>query len=167
MDKCFFFVLLHFSREYKTHFMRILRKFHSINQHMAFVNSIMHPCIAFCDFVILFPLSPLFYSLNSYSQTNHQHISLCWGSAFKGGLLLWLSWSRIHLQCGTPGFDPWIGKMPWRRERVPTPVFWPGEFYGLYSPWGCKESDTTERLSFSLSGELWASKLTPKSKASV
>ena len=29
---------------------------------------------------------------------------------------------------------------------VPTPVFWPGEFHGLYSPWGRKESDMTERL---------------------
>ena len=26
-------------------------------------------------------------------------------------------------------------KIPWRRERLPTPVFWPGEFHGLYSPW--------------------------------
>ena len=34
--------------------------------------------------------------------------------------------------------------IPWRRERLPTPVFWPGEFHGLYSPWGHKESDTTE-----------------------
>ena len=40
------------------------------------------------------------------------------------------------LQHGRPGFDPWIGKIPWRRERLPTPVFWPGEFCGLYSPWG-------------------------------
>ena len=47
-----------------------------------------------------------------------------------------------------PGFDPWVGKIPWRRERLPTPVFWPGEFNGLYSPWGHKESDTTERLCF-------------------
>ena len=45
------------------------------------------------------------------------------------------------------GFDPWVGKIPWRRERLPTPVFWPGEFHGLYSPWGHKELDTTERLS--------------------
>ena len=30
---------------------------------------------------------------------------------------------------------------PWRRERLPTPVFWPEEFHGLYSPWGCKELD--------------------------
>jgi len=43
-----------------------------------------------------------------------------------------------------PGFDPWVGKMLWRRERLPTPVFWPGEFQGQYSPWGHKELDTTE-----------------------
>ena len=46
-----------------------------------------------------------------------------------------------------PGFDSWVGKIPWKRERLPIPVFWPGEFYGLYSPWGYKESDITERLS--------------------
>jgi len=45
---------------------------------------------------------------------------------------------------GRPGFNPWVGKVPWRRDRLPTPVFWPGEFHGLYSPWGCKESDMTE-----------------------
>ena len=50
------------------------------------------------------------------------------------------------LQCGRPGFDPCVGKIPWRRERLP-PVFWPGEFHGLYSPWGRKELDTTEQLS--------------------
>ena len=49
----------------------------------------------------------------------------------------------------------------WRRERLPTPVFWPGEFRGLYSPWGPKESDTTEWLSLFLTdyalqwGERW------------
>ena len=36
---------------------------------------------------------------------------------------------------------------PLRGERLPTSVFWPGEFHGLYSPWGCKELDTTEQLS--------------------
>ena len=44
-----------------------------------------------------------------------------------------------------------VGKIPWRREWLPTPVFLPGEFHGQqslmgYSPWGCKESDTTEQL---------------------
>ena len=28
-----------------------------------------------------------------------------------------------------PGFDPWVGKIPWRRESLPTPIFWPGEFH--------------------------------------
>ena len=51
---------------------------------------------------------------------------------------------------GGPGFDPWVGKILWRRERLLTPVFWPGEFHGLYSPWGRKESDTIEQLSLSL-----------------
>ena len=30
-----------------------------------------------------------------------------------------------------PGFDPWVGRIPWRRERLPPPVFWPGELHGL------------------------------------
>ena len=65
------------------------------------------------------------------------------------GLPLWLSWERIHLQCGRPGFDPWVGKILWRRKQLPTPVFWPGELHGLYSSWGRKESDRTEGLSLS------------------
>ena len=63
---------------------------------------------------------------------------------------LWFSWWRIHLQCGRPGLNPWIGKIPWRRERLSTPVFWPGEFHGLYSRWGHIESHKTEWLSLSL-----------------
>ena len=55
---------------------------------------------------------------------------------------------RICLQCRRPGFDPWVGKIPWRRERPPTPVLWPGEFHGLYSPQGLKELDTAEQLSY-------------------
>ena len=62
---------------------------------------------------------------------------------------------RICLQCGRSGFDPWVRKIPWRREKLPTPVFWPGEFHGLYSPWGHKESDTTERPSLSFDIKLF------------
>ena len=62
-----------------------------------------------------------------------------------------LRWSRICLQCRRPGFNPWVGKIPWRREWQSTPIFIPGEFHGQrslegYSPLGCKESDKTERL---------------------
>ena len=45
-----------------------------------------------------------------------------------------------------PGLDPWVGKIPWRREQLPTPVFWPGE----YSLWSQKESEMTEQLSLSV-----------------
>ena len=49
-------------------------------------------------------------------------------------------------------FDPWVGKIPWRRAWQPTPVFLPGESHRQrslagYSPWGHKESGTTERSS--------------------
>ena len=54
-----------------------------------------------------------------------------------------------------PRLDPWIRKIPWRREWLSTPVFLPGEFQGQrslegYSPWCHKESDMTEQLTFSL-----------------
>ena len=52
---------------------------------------------------------------------------------------------------GDLGSTPSLERFPWRRERLPIPVFWPGEFHGLYSAWGPKESDKTERLSLSLS----------------
>ena len=43
---------------------------------------------------------------------------------------------RICLQFRRPLFHAWVGKIPWRRKRLPTPGFWPGEFHGLHSPWG-------------------------------
>ena len=46
-------------------------------------------------------------------------------------------------------WETWVGKIPWKRERLPTLVFWPGEFHELYSPWGYKKSDRTEWLSLS------------------
>ena len=47
--------------------------------------------------------------------------------------------------CIEPRFKPWVGKIPWQRERLPSPVFWPAEFPGLYSLCGGKESDRTEQ----------------------
>ena len=53
------------------------------------------------------------------------------------------------VQCRRPGFDPWLRKIPWRREWLRTPVFSPGKSHRQRSlagsnPWGHKESDTTE-----------------------
>ena len=52
-------------------------------------------------------------------------------------------------RCKRCRFDPWVGKIPWKRAWLPTPVFLPGESHGQrdlvgYSPWGLKEWDTTE-----------------------
>ena len=52
--------------------------------------------------------------------------------------------------------DSWVGKIPWRRKWQSTPALLPGKSHGWrsligYSPWGCKESDTTERPHFHFS----------------
>ena len=43
-----------------------------------------------------------------------------------------------------PSLIPGLGKSPGEGKGYPLPVFWPGEFHELYSPWGHKELDTTE-----------------------
>ena len=53
-----------------------------------------------------------------------------------------------HKKCR---FDPWVRKIPWKKEWQPSLVFLPGESYGErnlmgYSPWSHKESDTTEQV---------------------
>ena len=73
------------------------------------------------------------------------------------GLPWWLTQCSICLQCGRPGFDSWVGKIPQRRKWQSTPALLPGKSHGRrsligYSPWGCNESDTTELLHFHLHG---------------
>ena len=77
-----------------------------------------------------------------------------------------LGWNQgSGLKCKTLGFHPWVGKIPWRREWLPTPVFLSGESHGQrsladYSPWGRKELDTAEWLTLSLLlSRLWEPKL--------
>ena len=72
-------------------------------------------------------------------------------SSFSGGTSSKESACQCR-KCKRQGFDPWVGKIHWRRAWQPTPVFLPGEFHGQrnlagYSPCSCKKSDTTERLS--------------------
>ena len=54
---------------------------------------------------------------------------------------------------GDTGFNPWVGKISWRRQWQPNPVLLPEHFHGRRSlvdccPWGCKEANTTEQLHF-------------------
>ena len=63
---------------------------------------------------------------------------------FPGGLVV-----KNLLQCQRPGFDPWVGEIPWRRAWQPTSIFLPGDFHEQkslvgYSPWCHKQLDMTE-----------------------
>ena len=57
-------------------------------------------------------------------------------------------WVKKSCNAEDLGLLPGLGRSPGEgRERLPTPVFWPGEFQGLYSPWGRKEFGRTEQRS--------------------
>ena len=56
----------------------------------------------------------------------------------------------ICLQWGRPRFDPWVGKIPWRSKRLPTPIFWTRESHGLYSSWGCRVGHDWAPFTFTL-----------------
>ena len=78
-------------------------------------------------------------------------------SAGKGiGYPLQYSWASLAAQLVKNPPTMWetwvqslVGKILWRKEWLPTPVFWPGEFHELYRPWGRKELDTTEQFALS------------------
>ena len=75
-----------------------------------------------------------------------------------------LQLSRFCLQCRRLRFNPWVRKIPWRRKWQPTSPFLPGESHGQrslrgYSPWGHKESDTTQWLTFHFSSSSAPSQL--------
>ena len=77
-------------------------------------------------------------------------LNLIASSVFSGG-----SDSKESAGQCQPWFDPWVRKIPWRREWPSTPVFLLGETHGEwslagYSSWGRKESDVTD-LTLSLS----------------
>ena len=96
-------------------------------------------------------------SLTRQKQTSLTTCILLWG------LPRCLSGKESACQCSRykrRGFDPWVGKIPWRRKWQPTPVFLPGKSHGQrslagYCPWGCKELDMTEQLSMHISLTTW------------
>ena len=90
-----------------------------------------------------------FWFLNVFVLMAFYHVLLKW---------LHLEWGekRICLQCRRPEFDSWVGKIPWWRKWLPTPVLLLGWVHGQrslvsYSPRGRKELDMTESLTISLS----------------
>ena len=86
---------------------------------------------------------------SSYTLSNGQSFVKLIDTILKQGNLAFLVAQTVK---NLPAMqETWVGKIPWRRAWQPTPIFLPGESYGQrslegYSPWGCKESDTTEGL---------------------
>ena len=75
-----------------------------------------------------------------------QGLKFTQGLMSKMGLPRWLTGKVSACQCRRHKrhwFDHWIGKIPWRRKWLPSPVFWPGNVHGQrslagYSPWDCR-----------------------------
>ena len=81
------------------------------------------------------------------SCSKHRELYLISPNNFPGGS----DGKSILLQCGRPRFNPWDGKISWRRKWQPSPVLLPGKSHGRrslvgYSPWGHKELDMTEQF---------------------
>ena len=74
-------------------------------------------------------LESAYQHLQNISLSTSTKIKICWEFDWDW-LPWWIRQQRIYLQCGRPGFDPWVWKIPWRRIGQPTTVFLPGE-----SPW--------------------------------
>ena len=72
---------------------------------------------------------------NNVRDSDSEVLSLLYKIAAPSlGLPWWLRQWRICLQCRRPRFYPWVRKIPWRKEWLPTPVFLPGEFHGQEAP---------------------------------
>ena len=87
-------------------------------------------------------------------------IFLTMNSPLLNDMLASLVAQMVKLLPAMPGFDPWVGKIPWRRKWQPTSVLLPGKSHGQrslvgYSPWGHKELDTTEQLDFHFHFHVW------------
>ena len=67
---------------------------------------------------------------------------------------LWQACKESACNAGDLSLIPGLGRSP--GKRPPTPIFWLGEFRGLYSPWSYKKSDMTEQISLSFGMYWWA-----------
>ena len=102
---------------------------------------IKSPCCSYIYIPIIFGIFIFTYQSHIYKHIymyTHTHTCVCV--------------CTIHLQWGRPGFNPCVGKIPWRKVWQPTPVFLPGESHGQrslagQSLQGHKELDMTEQLS--------------------
>ena len=90
--------------------------------------------------------TPIKLSVTFFSELKQRILKFVW--KYMGELPCGSDSKSVCLQCQRPRFNTWVRKMPWRRKWQPNLVLLPGKFHGWrnligYSPWDCKESDTT------------------------
>ena len=83
--------------------------------------------------IIIISLTNILQMKQEQSPTIFYSISLC--SLYRPPC--WLSVKEPTCQFRKPRFDPWVGKIPWRRKWQPTPVSLPGKSHGQRNPAGC------------------------------
>ena len=116
---------------------QIYIKYHQINSFVPFYSRYLKTykkllfIMTFHTF-FYYPSQSFFFPVVSETCTaNSQNI---WLNSNKPLVLYWrvFSCGSARKESGRPRFNPWVGKIPWRRERPPTLVFCPREFHGLY-----------------------------------
>ena len=126
-----------------------------LNPHVSFLIQV-NLCVCACRYILLgvicfaSPIS-LNIKLSPWFDTsliiNNKYILILLYSSFPGGGNGKEPACQFRRQ-KRHRFNPWVGKISWRRKWQPTPVFLPWESHGQgrlvgYIPWGRKESDTT------------------------
>ena len=87
----------------------------------------------------------LFAKISRQRDLEANSLEWYWGFYYS----YWYRWGFLE----SHGFNPWVGKISWRRKWQPIPVVLPGKSHGQrslvgYRPWGHRELDTTEGLCF-------------------
>ena len=116
----------------KKHLTIPLLRFYTSEPNSNWNTNTIHPVLTTEDLSLLGALPYLIWPSN-----------LWMGAIIVPRLPWWLSGKEPTCQCRRLGFDPWVGKFPWRRKWQPTPVFLPGESHGQrslvgYGPWVVK-----------------------------
>ena len=118
------------------------------------INLCLNNCLNMAHFfhhTVYYSLGNIFANSQEFLLTIHFQITQDFSRFWKLASLVAQMVKHLPAMCGRPRFDSWVGKTPWRRKWQSTPALLLGKSHGWrsligYSPWGHKESDTTEWL---------------------
>ena len=108
-----------------------------------------------CMSLVIFYPQIYWSNIDIHQQRPFMRVCTSFHESFPGGACGKESVCQCR-RCKSHEFDPWVGKIPWKRKWQPTPVFLPGGFHGQrslvgYSPWGHRVGHDWARLYMTLS----------------